>query len=198
MNTDIIEKTERYVACPHCGDTNSHRITDVKPCATFGPFFCKSCGTGIVGQTGEDGGAEVEVIDERRIPVYVLLRHVRQEKPIYLVVRDVVCEKPGQIDEYEAEPFCESLEFLYNHQLSPRVYIGKAITLMREGDEDSHELFEYVASTPVQHAEELDENEEDIVFRSFRERLGLESQSEEAEKDSELTKLLEDADQVIG
>lgn len=173
MNIRIIEKIEQYVACPQCGDTSSHRITDVRPHTTFGPLFCKSCGVGLVGQIEKDGEAEVELIDERRIPTYVLLQLVRQEKPVYLVVRDVVCERPGQGSEHEAEAFYESLEFLYNHQLSPRVYIGNSIALMREGDEDSHGLFEYVASAPIQPTNGPDDTEEDVVIQIFEERLGI-------------------------
>lgn len=175
----IIEKKEQYLACPECDEIDTHRITGIKAGTTFGPLFCKSCGVGIVGHITKNGEAEIRTIDERRIPTYVLLRLVRQEKPVFLVVRDVTCERPGQGDETENEAFYESNEFIYNHQLSTSVYIGNSVVFMREGDVDSYGMFEYVSSAPAPRNNESEETEEEVVLRLFQRQLGLNTNREE-------------------
>lgn len=193
-----LEKRECFVACPQCGDTESHRITDIKPEASFGCSYCKSCGVGIAGYVRQDGEVVIEILPERRRPTYVLLRLVPQQTPIYLIVRDMMCEQTLESKTVDEEAFFNSHKFLYNHQLCPRIYIGNSVALLREGDEDSYGLFEYVASRPRQHSVNQDEDEEDTVLRIFSEPLRLTGQADGNESDYELSALLDSAERVIG
>lgn len=198
MIATTLEKRERFIACPQCGDTDSHRITDIKPEASFRRSYCKSGGVGIAGYVRQDGEVVIEVVPERRSPTYVLLRLVPQQSPIYLIVRDVVCEQTLESETADEEAFFNSHEFLYNHQLCPRIYIGNSVALLREGDEDSYGLFEYVASRPMQCSVNEDEDEEDSVLRIFSEPLRLTRQADGNESDYELPVLLDSAERVIG
>lgn len=178
MIAKTLEKKERFVACPQCGDNESHRITGIKPEDSFGPAYCKSCGVGIAGYVRPDGEVVIAVVPERRRPAYVLLRLVPQQRPVYLIVRDVERAQTAEGETEDKEAFFSSLEFMYDHQLCPRVYIGKSVTLLREGDEESYGLFEYVASRPWQGSANEDEDEEDVVLRMFGQHLGLTGQSD--------------------
>lgn len=198
MKASVLEKRERFVLCPQCGDAASHRVTDLEPESPARRSFCRSCGLGVVSRARRGGEVFVEELPERALPNYVLLRLVPQERPVYLVVRDLVCERPAGAGEDEEDAFFRSQEFLYNHQLRPRVYVGKSVVILREGDEDSYGLFEYVASHPRPPSPRPDEDERDAVFRIFGGPLGLASEGGGDEGGPGRHVIMDAAEKMIG
>lgn len=78
MKPEIHTETRKHIICPGCGATDQfswgHLADFVGTDRSWGPWSCDHCGTSIKGTVLADGSPEIEVLDEKHTPGWLLVR----------------------------------------------------------------------------------------------------------------------------
>lgn len=155
--------TQTYLHCPHCGE-NGHRVDHLPRPASFGPWYCDSCGGSFRGRVLADESIDVELLDDMKVETLDLLCLPPQEKPVYFVIRGMGFRKLGELTALSNKGF------FYESHSCPTNWLRDIERLVIEDDDDPHGLLLHVRSIEMASAtmQPIDGSEPD-VFATFPE-----------------------------
>ena len=142
MQGSLITKTQVFIKCPKCGDGDSMRVDHLFGReGAFGPWYCDSCGEGLIGKIDKDGIVEISEPQPQTGKKWekslVLLVLPTQNAPVYLVVNGHIMDGDKSNHDY-----------LYEEHDCPTNFLRPVERIIVEGDTDPHGLFDYVAEIP--------------------------------------------------
>ena len=173
MKATLVRKTEVYIRCAECGDETSHCVSNIEPGMSFGPWYCNNCGTGIRGYINGPGAIDIEEVEYRRVPAYVLLRVLPQTNPIFLVVQgaDLVpkYEQGGHETAECVEGFLDGDEFFYSYASDPSITLRNTLAVIIGTEFAPSGVFQHVSTKQAPHVacEQGDQNILTEVFCEF-------------------------------